>query len=86
MDHFCFCLIFLMRSRLFIAALWSPAGKGLSSWLLLAMFIVFCYFPLWYPGSGVVLIVSFPDLCRLSYFNHTGYAPIENVNTIDESR
>ena len=38
----------------FIAALWSP-GKGLTSWLLLLMFIVFCYFPMWYPGSGVVL-------------------------------
>ena len=26
---------------LFIAALWSPAGKGLTAWLLLVMFIVF---------------------------------------------
>ena len=34
------CLVFLMLSRLFIAALWSPAGKGLTSWLLLLMFIV----------------------------------------------
>ena len=42
MDHFCFlCLVFLMLSRLFIAAVWSPAGKGLTSWLLLVMFIVF---------------------------------------------
>ena len=31
-------------SRLFIAALWSPAGKGLTSWLLLVMFIVFLLF------------------------------------------
>ena len=38
-DHLCFG--FLMLSRLFIAALWSPAGKGLTSWLLLVMFIVF---------------------------------------------
>ena len=37
-DHL--CLVFLMLSRLFIAALWSPAWKGLSSWLLLVMFIV----------------------------------------------
>ena len=22
----------------------------------------------WYPGSGVVLIVSIPDLCTLNYF------------------
>ena len=49
------CLMVLMRSRLFIAALCSPAGKGLTSWLVLVMFIVFCYFPMWYPGSGVVL-------------------------------
>ena len=35
------CLVFLMLLRLFIAALWSPAGKGLASWPLLAMFIVF---------------------------------------------
>ena len=27
-------LVFLMFLCLFIAALWSPAGKGLSSWLL----------------------------------------------------
>ena len=42
MDHLCFLrLVFLMLLRLFIAALWSPAGKGPSSWLLLVMFIVF---------------------------------------------
>ena len=32
-DHFCyFCLVFVMLScaRLFIDALWSPAGKGLT--------------------------------------------------------
>ena len=41
MDHLCFlCLMFLMLSHRFIAALWLPAGKGLTSWLLL-MFIVF---------------------------------------------
>ena len=34
-------LVFLILLRLFIAALLSPAGKGLASWLLLAMFIVF---------------------------------------------
>ena len=44
------CLVFVLLSRLFIAALRSPAGKGLTavtcweradSWLLLEMFIVF---------------------------------------------
>ena len=35
------CLVFLMLSRLSIAPLRSPAGYGLTSWLLLVMFIVF---------------------------------------------
>ena len=42
MNHLCLsCLVFLMLSRLFIAVLWSPAGTGLTSLLLLVMFIVF---------------------------------------------
>ena len=47
MDHLCnLCLVFVMRSRLFIAALWSPAGKGLTSWPLFEMFnCVFVTFP-----------------------------------------
>ena len=37
MDHLCcLCLVIVMLSRLFIAALWSPEGKG----LLFVMFIV----------------------------------------------
>ena len=61
------CLVFLMLSRLFIAALWSPAGKGLISWLLLVMFIVFFVnFPYGVLGQVWYLIVSFPDLWRLS--------------------
>ena len=39
MDHLCYlCLVFATLLRLFIAALWSPAGKGLTSWLLFVMF------------------------------------------------
>ena len=47
MDHLCYlCLVFVMLPRLFISALWSPAGKGLITWLLLVMFnIVFVTFP-----------------------------------------
>ena len=39
MDHlFYFCLVLLcFRARLFINALWSPAGKGLTFWLSLVM-------------------------------------------------
>ena len=39
MDHlFYLCLVCVMLLRLFFAALWSPAGKGLNSWLLFVMF------------------------------------------------
>ena len=54
MDHLCYlCLVFnlivsnpdlsplsyfVMLLRLFISALWSPAGNGLSSWLSFVMF------------------------------------------------
>ena len=41
MDHLCYlCLVSIVFSRLFIAALWSPEGKGLTSWLLFVIFIV----------------------------------------------
>ena len=60
------CLVFLMLSRLIIVALWSPAEKGLTSWLLLVMSITF---PCGILGQVWYLIVSFPDLCRLSYFD-----------------
>ena len=39
MDHLCnFYLVLLcFHTRLFVDALWSPAGKGLSSWLSFVM-------------------------------------------------
>ena len=39
MDHLCYiCLVLLgFHARLFVDALWSPAGKGLASWLLFVM-------------------------------------------------
>ena len=56
MVHLCYlCLVFIMLSRLFIAAFWSPEGKGLISWLLFVMLIVIWFFPIWYPGTDVVL-------------------------------
>ena len=57
-----------MLSRLFIAALWSPAGKGLTSWLSFVMFNCFVTFPCGVLGQVWYLIVSILDLCRLSYF------------------
>ena len=56
-------------SRLFIAALWTPAGKGLTSRLLFVMLnCVFATFPCGVLGQVWYLILSISDLCRLSYF------------------
>ena len=49
------CLVFLMLLHPFIAALWSPTGKGLTFWLLLVMFIVFLLHSHVDPGSDVLL-------------------------------
>ena len=62
-------LVFFMLSRLFIAALWPPSGKGLTSWLLFVMFnCVFATFPCGILGQVWYLIVSLPDLWLHSYF------------------
>ena len=61
-------LVFVMLFRLFIAALWSPAGKGLTSWLLFVMSNCdFVTFPCGIPGQVWYLIVLIPDPCLLSY-------------------
>ena len=69
MDNLCYlCLVFFMLWRLFIAALWSPDGKGLTSLFLFVMFIcIFVTFPSGILGQVWYFIVSIPDLCRLSY-------------------
>ena len=43
MDRFCklcFMLVFVVMSCLFFVALWSPAGKGLTSWLSCVLYFV----------------------------------------------
>ena len=61
------CLVLVILSRLFSAALWSPAGKGLASWLLFVMFnCVFVTIPCGILGQVWYLIVSIPDFCCLS--------------------
>ena len=66
MDHLCYlCLVFVMISRLFIAALWLPAAKGLTSWLLFVILnYVFVTFPCGILGQVWYLIISFFDLSR----------------------
>ena len=65
MDHLCYmylCLVFVMLSSLFIAALRSAAGKGLTSYPLFVMFnCVFFTFPCGILGQVWYLIVSIPD-------------------------
>ena len=70
MDHLCYlCLVFVMLPRLFIAALWTPAGKGLNSWLWFVMsYLDFVTFPCGILGQVWYLIVLIPDLFSLSYF------------------
>ena len=41
-------------ARLFICALWAPAGKGLTSWLSSVVSAVSLSLSHCYPGSGVV--------------------------------
>ena len=69
------CRVFLMLSCLFIAALWSPAGKGLTPWHLLVMFIVFLL--LFHVVSWVwcgtwlyrfLIFVVFLDITMLGFF------------------
>ena len=56
MDLLCFCSVLcLLCACLFICALWSPAGKGLTSWLSFVVSSVSLSLSHWYPGSGVVL-------------------------------
>ena len=64
-----FCLVFAMFcARLFICASWSPAGKGLTSWLSFVVSSVSLSLSHWYLGQVWYLIVSIPDLCNLTYF------------------
>ena len=73
MDLLCsfsvLCLLSLC-ARLFICALWSPAGKGLTSRLsFLVCLTVSLSLSHWYPGSGVVLD------CFVCLFDLILYAP-----------
>ena len=69
MDHLCYLrLVFVMLWRLFIAALWSPAGKGLTSWLLFVMFnCTFVTFPCGILDQVWYLNVLISDPCPFSY-------------------
>ena len=71
MDLLCFfCLVFAMPLCASVyCVLWSPAGKGLTSWL--SFVVSYCEFVIFPLVSWVRcgLIVSIPDLCTLTYFH-----------------
>ena len=70
-DPLCFCSVLCwlcLCVRLFICALWSPAGKGLTSWFSFVVSTWVCHFPIGILGQVCYLIVSIPDLCTLNYF------------------
>ena len=57
-DLLCSCSVLCLLclcARLFICALWSSAGKGLTSWLSFVVSSVSLSLSHWYPGSGMVL-------------------------------
>ena len=58
----CICGLFVLFMSCVCHALASvhcypvfTSREGLTSWPLFLMFIVIGYFPIWYPGTGVVL-------------------------------
>ena len=58
MDLLCFflsCVCYAFCARLFICALWSPAGEGLTLGSRLLCLTVSLSLSDWYPCSGVVL-------------------------------
>ena len=72
MDLLCFCSVLCLLclcARLFICALWSPAGKGLTSWLSFVVSTVcLSLSPVGILGQVWYLTVSIPDLCTLTDF------------------
>ena len=72
MDLLCFCSVLCLLclcARLFICALWSPAGEWQTSWLSFVVSAVsFRHFPIGILGQVWYLIVSIPYLCTLTYF------------------
>ena len=38
--------------------------------LLALLYVMFCHFPIWCPGSGIVFDFMVPDICLLPYYEH----------------
>ena len=93
-DLLCFCSVLCLLwlcARLFICALWSPAGKGLTSWLSFVVSTVSLSLSHWYPGSDVVLdcidswslhpyLLWYILLCAFQYSGHYRNWSLQNKN------
>ena len=80
MDRLCFCSVLCLLclcACLFFGALWSPAGKGLTSWLSFVVSNCECHFPIGILGQVWNLIVSIPDLYTLTYFEVATSSSVE---------
>ena len=80
MDLLCFCSVFSLLclcARLFICALWSPAGKGLTSWLSFVVSAVSLSLSHLYPGSGVL---SLNNIANANWC-HSTFAVSESLET-----
>ena len=80
MGLLCYCSVLCLLclcARLFICALWSPDGKGLTSWPSFVVSNCECVIFL---GQVWHLIVSIPDLCTLTYFYFTVLCLVSNFS------
>ena len=76
MDLLCFCSVLCLLclcARLFVCALWSPAGRGWPLGSRLWCMLLVCRFPVGVLGQVWYLIVSIPDICTLTYFVTTRF-------------
>ena len=61
----CFMYIFIMLSCLFLAALWSPAGKGLTSWFSCQPFTSRCHMGKWQVNTIPKELLSYLPLSHM---------------------
>ena len=75
--------MFVTLLRLFIAALWPPGGKGLTSWpSFVVLNCALVTFPCGILGQVWYMIVLIPDLCPFSYFNKTESAVSNTLGSL----
>ena len=65
--YLCFMFVFVMLSYLFLAALRSPVGIGLTSWLSCVLYFLVFLSLFGILGQVWYLIVLIPDLCLPLY-------------------